>query len=220
MSKDPLEELFGSAPEESEPVPARDRLAYEQAERVRTSQLTTKPQASSRVMGAKPWIIVGIVAVVALVGSILVVNIARGGDEAKPPTATQTQSPTTTSKPTTTAKPETTEPVKTTDSVPQVEVGATNVMPIGPWDATSQLSQKFGSTSFNIPDGVNLVLTSNLLDSFPESCAAMRQEWGATRLENGSYEVRKPATSCKAAPELYDEIWGLTAAWVKTIQPG
>ncbi|QIM17480.1 hypothetical protein G7067_13355 [Leucobacter insecticola] len=214
--------MFGPAPEQSDepaPVSARDRLAYEQAERVRTSQLATKPQPSDRIDKAKPWIVVGMVAVLALVGAILVLNLARGDDTTAKPTADPAPQTNTSSKPTTTSKPETSKPVETTPAIPQVEVGATNPLPIVPWGVTSELSQKFGSTSFNIPDGANLVLTSSLLDSFPDSCAAMRQEWGATRLEDGTFKVRKPAGSCKAAPELFDEIWGLTDAWVKTIRP-
>lgn len=222
MTKDPFEELFGSAAEEPQPVPARERLAYEQAERVRTAQLVTKPVSTNRGSQAKPWIIVGLVAVLALVGSIMVVNMARGGDDtaAKPTTSAPQETTSTSSTPSDTPKPEKTdEPKPDENTVPSVEVGATNRLPIGPWNATSELSQKLGSTTFNIPDGVNLTLTSDLLNSFPEECADMRQAWGATLLENGSYEIRKPATRCAAAPELYDEVWGLVAAWIETITP-
>lgn len=229
MTRDPFEELFGKTTDEPEahtqpqpqPVPARDRLAYEQAERVRTAQFATKPVATKRGFRGTPWIVVGLVAVVALVGSILVVNMARGGDEstARPSTSTPQSSSTPSSTPATSEPAETEDPTPDEDTVPSVEVGPTNNMPIGPWNATSELSQKLGSTSFAIPDGVNLTLTSDLLNSFPEECADMRQAWGATLLEDGGYEIRKPATRCAAAPELYDEVWGLTAAWVKTITP-
>lgn len=224
MSKDPFEELFGPAEEEPQPVPARERLAYEQAERVRTAQLATKSVQTSRMSKGKPWIIVGLVAVLALVGSIVVVNMARGGEDttASPSTtAPTTREPSTTpaTTPATTEPEETDEPTPDENKVPSVEVGETNRLPIGPWSAMSYLSQKLGSTTFNIPDGVNLTLSSDLLNSFPEECADMRQAWGATLLENGKFEIRKPATRCAAAPELYDEVWGLVAAWVETITP-
>ena len=222
VSKDPFEELFGPAGEDPQPVPARDRLAYEQAERVHTAQLATKPVPTNRGAKARPWIIVGAVAVVALIGSIVVVNLARGGaDTTAAPTPTTSQEPTTSapSTPTTPPPSETEEPTPDPDEVPTVEVGATNNMPIGPWNATSELSQKLGSTTFAIPDGSNLVLSSALLDSFPDQCADMRSAWGATLVAEGSYEIRKPATRCAEAPELYDEVWGLVAAWVKTIKP-
>lgn len=222
MTRDPFEELFGPAGEEPRPVPARDRLAYEQAERVRTAQLETKPESTNRDAKFRPWIIVGVVAVLALVGSIVMVNLARGGGDttATPaPTTTQPSTENSPSTPATTEPTETDDPTPDPDEVPTVEVGPTNNMPIGPWNATSELSQKLGSTSFSIPDGSNLVLSSALLDSFPNECADMRTAWGATLLENGTYEVRKPATRCAAAPELYDEVWGLVAAWVTTIKP-
>jgi len=238
VSRDPFEELFGAsnddAPESTPaPVPARERLAHEQAERVRTSQLPTgkrtgpagaSTQAGDRAAQAKPWIVVGIIALIALIASIVVVNLARGAQEEPPPVTepTTTQTPDTPSQPTTPdAEPEAdadadgedAEP----DGPPQVEVGATYDMNIGPWNATSQISQRFGSISFTIPDNTNLVLNSDLLNSLPDSCAAMRQGWGATKTESG-YEVLKPAERCAEAPELYDEVWGLVDAWVKTIR--
>ncbi|WP_336651947.1 MULTISPECIES: hypothetical protein [unclassified Leucobacter] len=235
MNRDPFEELFGASSKNDAhesapaPVPARERLAYEQAERVRTSQLPASKRTSpadpgdgsgDRAARAKPWIVVGIVAVLALIASIMILNLARGTQETPQPTtdATPTQTPKTTSP----AKPKTTNddddtPTSQPSGPPTVDVGPTYDMAIGPWNATSQISQRFGPVNFNIPDGVNLVLTSDLLSSFPDSCAAMREGWGATKTDAG-YVVRKPATRCAAAPELYDEVWGLTDAWVRTIR--
>lgn len=234
MNRDPFEELFGASNRDahesaSAPVPARERLAYEQAERVRTSQLPASKRTSptdpddgsgDRAARAKPWIVVGIVAVLAIIASIVILNLARGPQETPQPTT----------EPTTTQTPQTSSPATPDDQdddddsdadqpsgPPAVDVGPTYDMAIGPWNATSQISQRFGAVNFNIPDGVNLVLTSDLLSSFPDSCAAMRQGWGATKTATG-YEVLKPATRCTAAPELYDEVWGLTDAWVQTIR--
>ncbi len=219
---------------------ARERLAYEQAERVRTAQLIASPRAGAndgpakgrptddrsgddRAASAKPWIVVGIVAVLALIASILIVTTARTGtQDPEPGSAPTTQEQTTTTSPTTsepgeTQEPETEEPDE--NRVPSVEVGPTTELRIEAWGATSQLSTKFGMTSYTIPDNVNLVLSSPLIDQLPPSCAAMRDQWGATRLENGTFTVRKPAERCEAAPELYDELWGLTAAFVESIAP-
>lgn len=206
------------------PVPARKRLAHEQAERVHTAQQPASSRGnvtSSRL----PWIIVGAVAVIAIVVSIVVVNIARGTESAPEANTNTTTEPTTpqpepesdTPSPTTPETPKPEERPK--DEAPSVEVGPTDVMLIGPWNATSQLSQRFGPARFEIPDNVNLQLSSGLLDSFPESCAAMRTAWGATRLDDGTFQVRKPAESCAEAPELYDTVWGLVTAWVETIKP-
>lgn len=205
-SAEPAPPASGSGPTGGGPAPRRDRGA-----------------------GAKPWIVVGIIAVVAIVVSIFVLNLVRGGgSETNRSPEASTAAPTETSSPTTGAEDDTDkaddddkekkDDERNSDEPPEVEVGNTNTLPIGPWNATSELSQRFGSAYFSIPDNVNLTLTSDLLNSFPDSCADMRQEWGATKLDGGGYEVRKPAKTCEDAPELYDEVWGLTAAWVDTIE--
>lgn len=233
MSKDPLEELFGPAGEDTEPVaqpvPARQRLAQEQAERVRTQQLpaerggsSPRERASARPP-ALPWIVVGIVAVLAIAASIVTVNLVRGAgaaDEAA--SSTEQSTAPATSEPTAPApdddEDEDESPETDPDGPPRVDVGETSTMAIDAWGVTSELSQRFGSTQYAIPDNVNLVLSSSLLDEFPESCADMRAGWGATRAEDGTYSVLRPAETCAEAPELYDEVWGLVAAWVETIQ--
>ncbi len=236
MNKDPLEELFGPLDETPEPVPARERLAFEQAERVRTAQLPAdrwnapKARAQADASGApregagvpaKPWIIVGIVAVLAIVVSILVVNLARGQEEAAPaPTSTPSPAPTASPTPTPSPDPQKPEeePEEDENAVPKVEVGETIPFPIGPWNATSSWPQRLGGASFEIPDNENLRLSGELFSSFPDSCAAMRTEWGVTKQANGTFEVAKPATKCEAAPELYDEVWGLLDAWAQSIK--
>ncbi|QBE48314.1 hypothetical protein [Leucobacter triazinivorans] len=227
MSKDPLEELFGPAPEQPQPVPARERLAQEQAERVRTAQLPMEQQKrdAERPRGAsaaKPWIIVGLVAVLAIIVSIVVVNLVRGADagsgsgEASDQTAEPTTPP-----PTTPDAPEEGEgegeddPEPPEDDVPRVEVGPTMELPIPQWGVNGQLSSKFGSTSYTLENGnTELWLDSALIRQLP--CEG---NWGATQLAEGQYEVLRPAESCAAAPELYEELWGLTDAFVQSIRP-
>lgn len=222
MNRDPLEELFGQTSEHTQPVPARDRLAYEQGDRVRTAQLHTEPRSSARSIAAKPWIIVGAVAVLALIASILVVNLARGGgDGSEASTPAQTEAPATsepTPTPSASETPKKEDPEEKSDEVPKVDVGATNLLDIPDWGVTSQLSSKFGMTSYRL-EGNDLVLDSPLTNSLPEACADMRGAWGITKTSNGSFEVRKPATRCDAAPELYDELWGLAAAFAESVKP-
>ncbi|SJN08059.1 hypothetical protein FM113_00675 [Leucobacter sp. 7(1)] len=240
MNKDPLEELFGSFDETPEPVPARERLAHEQAERVRTAQLPAERSATrststlprddsdagrNRSSSAKPWIIVGIVAVVAILASIVVLNLARGGgDEPTPTAGPTTQAPTTTEAPkptpTPSEKPETDKPDE--DEPPAVDVGDTYGFPITQWNATSQWPVRLGGATYALSgaDNAELRLSGELFNSFPDACAAMRTEWGASRQPDGSFAVAKPASKCTAAPELYDEVWGLLNAWVGTMKAG
>lgn len=211
------------------PLPARQRLAQEQAERVQTPQRPAPQEREAKSsVRALPWIIVGAVAVIAIIVSIVVVNAVRGNDsdpEASPDTSTSEEAPAPTeptpgdsgeTQPET--QPEVNPETKPANEAPDVEVGPTYEMQIGPWGVTSELSQRFGAASFAIPDGVNLQLSTDLLNSFPDACSDMRAGWGATKLDDGSYEVLKPAESCAAAPELYETVWGLVDAWVETIK--
>ncbi|WP_053384882.1 flagellar basal body-associated FliL family protein [Leucobacter celer] len=222
MSKDPLEELFGPTPEQPQPVPARERLAQEQAERVRTAQLPMeqrKPKRSRGGSAAKPWIVVGLVAVLAIIASIVVVNIVRGGDDEGPAAAPTTEQPSEQPSQTT---PPSEDPDETeapddeapADDVPRVEVGDTTSMAITQWGVSGDVSVKFGSTQYRLENGnTELWLDSPLIRDLP--CEG---NWGAVQTAGGQYEVLRPAERCAAAPELYDELWGLTDAFVQSIQ--
>lgn len=167
-----------------------------------------------------PWIIVGAGAVIALVAAIFIVGaLAGGGNDEPTPTAAPTvptdeppSSNPTTQRPST---PATTTPTATpSPTVPQVEVGPTMTMRITQWNTQVELSQKLGLTaSYAIPDGVNLTLQTSLIDSLPSTCS---KDWGMTRRDDGTFEVFKPAERCEAAPEVYDELWGLMDAMVKS----
>nr|WP_249290985.1 hypothetical protein [Leucobacter manosquensis] len=189
--------------------------------------MSTEPRSEGTRAAPKalPWIVVGAVAVIAIIVCIVLVNLARGGSDDG---NASNQEPTTTAAPSATPSPssgaddadadddaEDTDP----DEVPAVEVGPTTPLDIPAWGVTSQLSLKFGMTSYSIPDNVNLQLSSPLINSLPEECAAMRTQWGITQGADGTYSVLKPAERCEAAPELYDELWGLTDAFAKSITP-
>lgn len=159
-----------------------------------------------------PWIVVGLIVVVALVISTVIINVARGGDDdqgADPgPTATQEDGQTDSDGQD--------ESEDDPDAPPRVDVGDTFTLDIQAWGVSAEVSSKFGQQVFYSFEGDNLILSSEVIDSLPEECAAMRSQWGATKVGD-SYEVLKPETRCDAAPELYDEIWGLTAAFVDSI---
>lgn len=232
MSKDPFEELFGETAGDFEPVPARERLSYEQAERVKTATLPTRqsarkakqPRARSEAdHPARPWVIVGIVAALALVGSAVIVNLVRADSTptAAAPTATRTPAPVPTpTQPTTpTADPGEQEPSDESDAPPKVDVGTTGNMDVPLWGIKAQISGKFQWPSYEIRGDDLVLLNSSLIDQLPASCAAMREQWGITKVSDSKFEVLRPATRCDEAPELYDELWGLTAAMVDSIKP-
>ena len=167
---------------------------------------------------ALPWIIVAIVAVVAIAAALFIVGALRGGEDPAPAPAPTTSPTTSPSTPTTSPSPDVS-PTPTGDRPPEVEVGSTMLLNVPQWGISADLSSRFGQANYVIDANDRLVLTSSLTNSLPESCAAMRQEWGIQRVDGTRYEVLKPAQRCSAAPELYDELWGLTAAMVESIRP-
>lgn len=219
MSNDPFDQLFGdSAPE---PVPARERLQREQVERFNTAQLPeTKAKQKKPDHPAKPWIIIGIVVVLALVASAIIVSIVRGSDDA--PAPSPTPSPTAAPSPTETTSPtpsptESPEPPED-DDVPSVDVGRTFTMQVPTWNIEVDVSQRLSDISYVI-EGDSMVVSSSLIDSLPASCSAMRTQWGMTRVSANSFEVLKPDERCDEAPELYDELWGQLDAMAKSARP-
>ncbi len=211
VTPDPLDSIFARS---AQPEAADQGDEYEKI------SVTGGDPRSRRFL---PWVIVGGGAVIALIASIFIINAVRGGTEpgptaAPPATTTQTQTtePTTTSpEPTETNEPTT----PTADQPPRVEVGSTMTLDIPWWGVTADLSTKFGQTSYAIDANGRLVLTSSLIDSLPAACRAGGQEWGITKIDDASFEVLRPAERCADAPELYDELWGLTAAMVDSIRP-
>lgn len=167
-----------------------------------------------------PWITVGAIAVAAIVASILVVTFGRAENIAPTadpkPSTSQTASPSPSKDPSTSPSP--TETPKT-DDVPVVTMGPSQKLAIEPWGVQAQLSNKFGSSQYVIDAQQNLVLSSPLIEKLPDSCAAMRKQFGITKGTDGKYVVLRPGEKCAQAPELYDEIWGQLAETVKTIKP-
>lgn len=175
-----------------------------------------------------PWAIVGGGAAIALIASFVVVGAVTGGSNeeqvANLPATTEAPVVETPREPvedTTASEPEpvVAEEEEDDSKPPVVEVGPTMTLPVSQWAVTAELSSRFGQTFYSINTPDQLVLNSALIDSLPASCEAMRQQWGILRVDGNKYEVLKPADKCAAAPELYDELWGLTAAMVATVTP-
>ena len=170
-----------------------------------------------------PWIVVGLASVLAILVSILVMNLSRGGAEVTADPV-QTTAPTASPKPTTspTTKPTTkptSEPTPSRDRAPAVDVGTTSSMRIDQWNAVTDVSGRFGALNY-VFDGETMQITSALTDSFPASCGAtMKTGWGIERVAGTSYKVVKPAGQCADSPELYDQVWGLMQAMADAIKP-
>ncbi|MBC9928196.1 MULTISPECIES: hypothetical protein [unclassified Leucobacter] len=167
-----------------------------------------------------PWIVVGLASVLAILVSILVMNLSRGGADVSADPIQTTEPAVTSPKPTTspTTKP-TAEPTPSSDRAPSVDVGTTSSMRIDQWNAVTDVSGRFGALNY-VFDGETMQITSALTDSFPASCgAAMKTGWGIERVAGTSYKVVKPAGQCADSPELYDQVWGLMQAMADAIKP-
>lgn len=244
MSRDPLDELFG--PESSgaaQPARSTPPIAASRAD------MPTEPVPTGRRRSpALPWVVVAIVGILAIVGSLFVVNLVQrgsdpggstGGDTSessdKPgDTSPSTSGGTTSSGPTTgtstSPSPTTTTPGATTGgTAPKVDVGANPYrMEIGAADIAVEVSQKLGSVEWHyltadVP-APRVMIHSPHMASFPESCQAMRSmegksPWGIQDAGNGKWIVVRPAGTCAADTKLYDEVWGLMQAMADSVQP-
>lgn len=175
-----------------------------------------------------PWLVAGMVAVIALLASVIVLNVARGAnDEAKPEPTPTSQEPTTpeTSEPET--EPEDTpEPAENPDDeidTSHVVVGSVWTLDVAyeGWNIQTDVPNKFVEWTYTLQgdDQQYLVLDSALINSLPESCKEMRNKWGLERVAAGKFEAYSPQTMCEENPALYTEILGLTRAMAETVRP-
>lgn len=161
-----------------------------------------------------PWAIVGVIALLALLGAAFFVTAQQSaGEQSTVQQSTDGDSGQSSTKDS--SKIPTAEPVPTSE-VPEVEVGQTLTLHITQWNKQVDISSKFGSTWYQLQDGnTKAQLNSALIDSLPESCAEMRTQFGFELAED-KLTVLKPNQTCAAATELYNEIWGLLDAAAKT----
>ena len=173
----------------------------------------TKPIPKQRTRNPHliPWIVVGLVVLVALVASTLAVQALRGSDAPEPPSATAPVEP----QPEPEPEPGPVEIEPVTPEVPQVEVGDTYEVNITQWNRTIDLSLKLRGVWYLI-EGENVILTAPLIEQLPESCAEMRTGFGFTQDGEEGLQVVKPDAVCTEDEQLYNEIWGLVDAAAQT----
>ncbi|GAA2843988.1 hypothetical protein FB468_3254 [Leucobacter komagatae] len=207
------------------PAPVRGRTNREARQELPTRPV---PAEGKRSNAALPWIIVAGVAVLALVGALLVVNALRGGGEEKPAPTTEAPAPTTTTPETTeteTAPPTPEEPE--VEEAPKVDVGPNPIsMDISYAGISVQSSQKLTNPQWFYHAGPpeRVMFESGLMNSFPDSCSAMRSPegkspWGIEKGEGNTWTVVRPEGTCEADTKLYDEVWGLMQAVADSAKP-
>lgn len=181
-----------------------------------------------------PWITVGLIAVLAIVASAIIVNIARGAADSSDASANGSDANGSGSSSSDSGsgsnsggsdKPGTTTPddeADAADQPPAVEIGQNPISFTVPvWDLDGLLSQKFGTVNYRFVDAANtqLVFESDWINSLPDSCAAQRAQFGLKKTGEGKFEALRPVQGCTANPTLFNEIWGQFAATAKTLKP-
>lgn len=250
MSKDPLEELFGPiepddaaatqafpAPTEAPtqaPAPMPTPVSAQPAQRVSlTPQYSSEPptapvpEIKKRSGKALPWIIVGAVAVVALIVALVLVNNASGNSSESPaPSETTSEEPSqepTTDTPSEEPDSEPESPAAT--EAPKVDVGETYPLDISYAGISVVAPSKLNPNAWYVPGaGDEVMFHSTLMGTFPASCADMRSvegksPWGIQKQADGTWMAVRPATSCAAAPDLYNEVWGLVQSIADSATP-
>ncbi|MFC4223325.1 hypothetical protein [Lysinibacter cavernae] len=181
-----------------------------------------------------PWIVVSAIAVVAIIIALVFVSSinATSNDageqtnDATPSTSKPVQGNTKPSTASTPTPSETDEP--DTGEIPVVDPGATSELGFAGWNVTGQLSTKLGATSFTV-NGDVMNLDSELPRTLPASCATAQSGWGISRSESKTatntmkvgdayFGVVKPAESCSENKALFNEIWGLYGAYLKSLK--
>ena len=168
-----------------------------------------------------PWITVGIIVIVALVASTVLINSVNAAKTETKQTTSETASTSSDKEEKDTAtvdKDKETVAVPDPDTAPSVEVGQTINLNVSQWGLSVDISSKFGASHYQLIDNNNkLQLNSGLINSLPESCSAMRSQFGFIKDESGKLSVMKPEATCQDATQLYNEIWGLLDAATKTV---
>ena len=193
-------------------------------------ELPTKPVPANRKKSgaALPWIIIGAVAVLLLIGAFIFVNTMTGSDDPEPvptPEAPATEDPVPTPSETPSEEP-TAEPEPTATEAPAVEVGETGTMEISYAGISVDFSYKLSNIQWFYQAGPpeRVLIETGLMNSFPDSCAAMRSPvgqspWGIEKDPAGGWSVVRPEGTCAEDPALYDEVWGLMQALADSAKP-
>lgn len=182
-----------------------------------------------------PWIVTGAIAVIAILVSLIVMNLAKGdADQAADPTPPVTQTPDEQPEPepepepTPEPEPEPEEPAVDPDrpddalDTSGVTIGDTFLLDVGfDWNMTTEVPNKFGLEWRYVLEDMNWYLVlqhSDLINSLPDSCAAQRAQWGLEKLDDGSFRAYSPQEMCEENESLYIELLGLVRHMEKTAQ--
>ena len=223
----PMPAPVRSAPRQAPlPGPVRTRSTATPADDVPTGPVRSGRGGMAKAL---PWIVIGAVAVIALIVALVFVNSTRAGDEpTTTPTAPTTEPTTKPVEPTEEPEEEPEEEAQDSDEAPRVDVGPNPIqMNVDPAGISIETSTKLGEYPgwyvVNDPQ-LSVMLHTNLMGSFPESCSAMRSvegksPWGIAKGEDGKWTVIRPEGSCAADPKLYDEVWGLMQGVADSAKP-
>lgn len=195
-------------------------------------------EADERRSRLIPWIVIGVIAVIAILISLIVINTMGPSDDPQPttpvettepePTTEPTPGPTTTPAPEPTQEPEETQPPRDSHPDDQIDtsgvvVGSTSTVevPYDGWQVTIDVSNKFAPWSYRLEGADNgiLLLDSELIDKLPASCESLKSQWGVERTADGKFEAHSPQQVCEENESLYTEILGLVRAIPDTIKP-
>ncbi|MCS3426785.1 hypothetical protein U746_1476 [Mycolicibacterium mucogenicum 261Sha1.1M5] len=207
------------------PGPVRARATRDARQELPTRPV---PAEQKRSNTALPWIIVAAVAVLALVGALLVVNAIRGNDEPTPAPTTEAPAPEPTEPEVTESEtPPTTPEEPEVEEAPKVDVGPNPIsMDISYAGISVESSQKLTNPLWFYQAGPpeRVMFESGLMNTFPDSCSAMRSPtgqspWGIEKGEGDTWTVVRPEGTCEADPKLYNEVWGLMQAVADSAKP-
>lgn len=225
--------LGGSAPlPETAAFAGMARANASSREELSREEPPTRPVPANRGRSGRalPWIVISAVALLLLIGALIFVNMMTGDDtETTPtpePTATE-EPPAPSETPSETPSEEPSiEPTPSATEAPDVEVGNTGTMEISYAGISVDFSYKLTDIQWFYQAGPpeRVMIETGLMNSFPDSCAAMRSPvgqspWGIEALDTGGWGVVRPEGTCAANPELYDEVWGLMQALADSAKP-
>lgn len=166
-----------------------------------------------------PWIVVGVIVIIALVVAAMFVNYTTVEQATSQP---DTQKAATAPASRADSKESKTAPAKPglpkqppVSKVPKAEVGNTYEYSINQWGKKLQMSHKLAASPYVLVDSHTAIIDNELIRSLPDSCSQMRTGFGF-KLEGDKVTVVRPEAKCPSAPALYDEIWGLLAAAAAT----
>ncbi len=180
---------------------------------------------SSRREVALPWIVVSVIAVLAIIMALVFINLIRpdvfgsGSTEAKPAPAQTTDAPPAVPLP----RPSTPAPT----SVPASDPGPTSTIPVTQWGVSVEFPQALGPAEYQISGDV-VTFPTTLAEQLPAKCGNTAEGWGLSRSESKDaqnthrvgdfyYGIESPVDSCQANSDLFNKIMGLYGAALNSV---